>query len=109
MLLDSPTGTSLCAGSRGRLKRSFGRLAYQIKETYIVQGTADALLVIDRSELVGGGCLLCDGQEEEEDEDDEDAESRPAGVYRRLIFLENEGIVQTEVMASRVPYVSHFV
>lgn len=34
-------------------------------------------------------------QEEEEEEEDDD--SRPPGVYRRLIFLKNEGVVQTEV------------
>lgn len=33
---------------------------------------------------------------QEEEEEDDDA-GRPAGVYRRLIFLENEGVVQTEV------------
>lgn len=34
---------------------------------------------------------------EEEEEEDEEDEGRPAGVYRRLIFLRNEGVVQTEV------------
>lgn len=34
---------------------------------------------------------------QEEEEDDDDDEGRPAGVYRRLIFLANEGVVQTEV------------
>lgn len=48
------------------------------------------------------GRLECSGnyvveEEEEESDDDEDSRRRPAGVYRRLIFLKNEGVVQTEV------------
>lgn len=48
------------------------------------------------------GCLECSGnyvveEEEEEEDDDEDDGGRPAGLYRRLIFLKNEGVVQTEV------------
>lgn len=38
-------------------------------------------------------------QEEEEEEDGDDG--RPPGVYRRLVFLKNEGVVQTEV--GRIP------
>lgn len=54
--------------------------------------------------VVAEGRLECSGdyvvEEEEEEEDDDDDESRPAGVYRRLIFLKNEGVVQTEVTAA---------
>lgn len=49
--------------------------------------------------VVAEGRLGCSGdyvvEEEEEEEDDDDG--RPAGIYRRLIFLKNEGVVQTEV------------
>lgn len=35
--------------------------------------------------------------QQEDEEEDDDEEGRPAGVYRRLVFLANEGVVQTEV------------
>lgn len=50
--------------------------------------------------MVAEGHLECSGQfvvEEEEEEQEEEDEGRPDGVYRRLIFLKNEGVVQTEV------------
>jgi len=49
---------------------------------------------------VAEGHLACSGKfvvEEEEEEQEEEDEGRPDGVYRRLIFLKNEGVVQTEV------------
>ncbi|CAM9263609.1 unnamed protein product [Scytosiphon promiscuus] len=61
-----------------------------------IMAVSDGLGVEGR--VVAEGCLKCSGDfvvEEEEDEDD--ADGRPAGVYRRLIFLKNEGVVQTEV------------
>lgn len=60
--------------------------------------------------VVAEGRLECSGnyvveEEEEEDSDEEDGGSgrRPSGVYRRLIFLKNEGVVQTEVMNTGGP------
>ena len=41
-------------------------------------------------------CLTFERLQEEEEEDDDD-EDRPAGVYRRLVFLLNESVVQSEV------------
>lgn len=56
--------------------------------------------------VVAEGRLECSGnyvveEEEEEDDEEEDGGLRPAGVYRRLIFLKNEGVVQTEVNGGR--------
>lgn len=50
--------------------------------------------------VVAEGHLECSGKfvvEEEEEEQEEEDDGRPDGVYRRLIFLKNEGVVQTEV------------
>ncbi|CAM9929821.1 unnamed protein product, partial [Ectocarpus fasciculatus] len=65
-----------------------------------IMAVADGLGAEGR--VVAEGRLECSGnyvveEEEEEDEDEDEDESRPAGVYRRLIFLKNEGVVQTEV------------
>ncbi|CAM9411231.1 unnamed protein product [Ectocarpus sp. 12 AP-2014] len=65
-----------------------------------IMAVADGLGAEGR--VVAEGRLECSGnyvveEEEEEDEEEDEDESRPAGVYRRLIFLKNEGVVQTEV------------
>lgn len=61
--------------------------------------------------VVAEGKLECSGnyvveEEEEEDSDEEDGGRRPAGVYRRLIFLKNEGVVQTEVKKRECSFVN---
>lgn len=49
--------------------------------------------VVAEGRLESSGSYVVEEEEEEEEEDD----GRPAGIYRRLIFLRNEGVVQTEV------------
>ncbi|CAB1115968.1 unnamed protein product [Ectocarpus sp. CCAP 1310/34] len=69
-----------------------------------IMAVADGLGAEGR--VVAEGRLECSGnyvveEEEEEDEDEDEDAGRPAGVYRRLIFLKNEGVVQTEVRMLR--------